>query len=99
MKDATAQRAAEKKDFEDLVALNTSAIQLIEKAKNQLNKFYNPHMYQAPEERELTEEERILQGAGQDIGDTTAKVAIAGTTQSTTLTFLQTADDAMPPPP
>merc|ERR1719183_3247284 len=98
---ATENRAAEKKAFDEFIALNTSAIQLIKKAINQLNKFYNPHMYQAPEERELTEEERILQGAGQDIGDTTAKTTIAGTTQTTTLVFTQIAsnDAGMPPPP
>jgi len=62
--EATEQRATEKKDFEDLVALNSSAIQLIGKAKNQLNKFYNPQMYKAPEPRELSEQDRIFQNSG-----------------------------------
>merc|ERR1719183_943971 len=105
MVEATENRAAEKSAFDEFIALNTSAIQLIKKAINQLNKFYNPHMFKAPEERELTEEERILQGAGQDIGETTAKTTIAGTTQTTTLVFAQIrahnqdADAGMPPPP
>ena len=34
-------------------------MQLLDVAKNQLNKFYNPTLYKAPERRELTEEERI----------------------------------------
>jgi hypothetical protein len=99
--DATEQRKAEHQEFNELVALNTSAVQLIEKAKNKLNKFYNPGQYKAPEDRELTDEEHVLRGAGQDIGDTTATTEIKGTTQTTTV-FLQRKsqqDPAMPPPP
>lgn len=92
--DATAQRKEENEDFHELVALNSAAVQLLEKAKNKLNKFYNPHMFKAPEERELTEEERLLKGSGQDIGDTTVRTSIAGTSQTTTV-FSQ----APPPPP
>jgi len=86
--DATAQRKAENVEFNQLVALNQSAVQLVEKAKNKLNKFYNPGQHQAPEDRELSEEEHLLRGAGQDIGDTTATTGIAGTEQVTTV-FLQ----------
>jgi predicted nucleic acid-binding Zn-ribbon protein len=86
--DATATRQKEAQEYQELVSLNTSAIQLLDKAKNKLNRVYNPQLYKAPEERELTEEERILQGAGEDIGDTTAQSAIAGTEQTTTV-FLQ----------
>merc|ERR1719506_2702256 len=89
VQDAGVQRKKENDEYHEMVTLNTSAIQLIEKAKNKLHRFYNPGQYKAPEERELTEEERLLQGAGQDIGDTTATTAIAGTTQTTTV-FLQT---------
>ena len=78
-------------DYDEMVQLNTSAIQLIEKAMNKLNKFYNPGQYKAPEERELTEEERILQGAGADIGDTTARKQILGTSQTTTIMAQQNA--------
>lgn len=93
--DATAQRKEENEDFDEMMGLNTSAVQLIQKAINKLNKYYNPHMYKAPEERELTEEEKILRGAGQDIGDVSKTAAIDGTTQTTTLVFSQ----APPPPP
>jgi peptidoglycan hydrolase CwlO-like protein len=100
--EATEQRKKENEEFNALLALNNSAVQLIEKAKNKLNKFYNPGQYKAPEERELTEEERLLQGAGQDIGDTTAKTEIAGTEQTTTV-FMQmrSQEDApsLPAPP
>jgi len=105
VQEATEQRKAENTEFNELVSLNTSAIQLVEKAKNKLNKFYNPGQYKAPEERELSEEERLLKGAGQDIGDTTAQQNIAGTSQSmgSQLSFLQLAADvkapSLPPPP
>jgi chromosome segregation ATPase len=96
VQDAGVQRKKENDEFNALMSLNNSAVQLIEKAKNKLNKFYNPGQYKAPEERELTEEERLLQGAGQDIGDTTAKTEIAGTDQTTTV-FVQA--PSLPPPP
>jgi len=98
--DATEQRKKENEEFNALIALNNSAVQLVEKAKNKLNRFYNPGQYKAPEERELTEEERLLQGAGQDIGDTTAETKIAGTEQTA---FLQTRSEVdapeLPPAP
>ena len=40
------------------------AVQLLGVAKNQLNKFYNPTLYKAPERRELTEEERPPRALG-----------------------------------
>jgi septal ring factor EnvC (AmiA/AmiB activator) len=100
--EATEQRKKENEEFNALMALNNSAVQLIEKAKNKLHKFYNPGQYKAPEDRELTDEEHVLRGAGQDIGDTTATTAIAGTEQVTTV-FLQTASEvdapSLPAPP
>jgi chromosome segregation ATPase len=89
MQEATEQRKQENAEFIEMQQLNHSAVQLINKAMNKLNKFYNPGQYKAPEDRELTDEERVLRGAGQDIGDTTAKTAIAGTSQTTTVSFLQ----------
>lgn len=98
-KEATEQRAEEHSEYQATIALNNSAIQLIEKAINKLNRFYNPGQYKAPEERELTEEERLLKGAGQDIGDTTAQTTIAGTSQTTTLSFLQISAPEQPVEP
>merc|ERR1719450_1647323 len=40
--DATATRKEEKADFEEKLALSKTAVELIFKAKNRLNKFYNP---------------------------------------------------------
>jgi len=87
--------------FHALITLNTSAVALLEKAKNKLHKFYNPGQYKAPEERELTEEERLLRGAGQDIGDVTAESIIPGTTQKlgSQLSFVEYGSPSLPPPP
>merc|ERR1719247_2956605 len=62
--EATEQRKAEHAAFLQAQAESQAATQLIEKAKNKLNKFYNPAMYKAPERRELTEEERIAVANG-----------------------------------
>eukprot|EP00933_Yihiella_yeosuensis_P049721 TRINITY_DN469_c4_g1_i1.p1 TRINITY_DN469_c4_g1~~TRINITY_DN469_c4_g1_i1.p1 ORF type:complete len:666 (-),score=205.31 TRINITY_DN469_c4_g1_i1:201-2198(-) len=48
VKKATETRDAEKKEFKELVAGNTAAIELLNVAKNRMNKFYNPHLYKAP---------------------------------------------------
>merc|ERR1719352_1623184 len=57
--EATEQRKEEHSMFLTAQAEGSAAVQLVEAAKNKLNKFYNPTMYKAPERRELTEEERI----------------------------------------
>merc|ERR550537_1452494 len=62
--DATEQRKEEHAMFLQTQAEGSAAVQLIEAAKNKLNKFYNPTMYKAPERRELTEEERIAVANG-----------------------------------
>merc|ERR1719224_67511 len=62
--EATEQRKEEHATFLQTSAEGSAAVQLIEAAKNKLNKFYNPTMYKAPERRELTEEERIAVANG-----------------------------------
>merc|ERR1719424_1330650 len=57
--EATVQRKEEHASFLQSQAESQAAVQLIEVAKNKLNKFYNPTLYKAPERRDLTEEERI----------------------------------------
>jgi len=75
---ATEQRKAENSAFQQSSAENNAAAQLIEFAKNRLNQFYNPKMYKAPAERELTEEERIYVANG-GVLTTVAPGGIAGT--------------------
>merc|ERR1719487_1238790 len=61
---ATEQRKDENAEYTELMASNTAAKQLVEMAKNRMNKFYNPKMYKPPPKRELTEEERITLNMG-----------------------------------
>jgi len=57
---ATEQRKEEHADFNESQQLNEAAMQLIEKAKNRMQKFYNPTLYKAPPKTESTMEEKII---------------------------------------
>jgi hypothetical protein len=57
---ATEQRKEEHEDFSESQQLNEAAMQLIEKAKNRLQKFYNPTLYKAAPKTENTMEEKII---------------------------------------
>merc|ERR1719379_795136 len=57
---ATEQRKEEHEDFNAATQLNEAAVQLVEKAKNRLQKFYNPTLYKAPPKTENTMEEKII---------------------------------------
>merc|ERR1719299_319748 len=77
--DATKQRKDEHKEFVQTAAENNAALQLLEVAKNRLNKFYNPTLYKEPERRELTEEERIYVNSGGADPRDAEEAAVAGT--------------------
>merc|ERR1719160_1112271 len=63
--EATEQRKEEHTDYTETLALTETAIELIGKAKQRLQKFYNPTMYKAPPKKEMTMEEKIIAaGAG-----------------------------------
>merc|ERR1719197_696372 len=78
------------------MANNTAAKELIEIAKNRINKFYNPSMYKAPPKRVLSEEERVTLNMGGTLAPTEAPGGIAGT-GVTVLVHLH--DQGAPPPP
>merc|ERR1712216_689458 len=59
--EATEQRKEENEDFTQLMASDAAAKELLGFARNRLNKFYNPKLYNAPPKKELTEAERIEQ--------------------------------------
>merc|ERR1719458_2056873 len=56
---ATEQRKEENTDYKELMASDTAAKELLKWAKNRLNKFYNPKLYNPPAKTELTAEGRI----------------------------------------
>lgn len=77
--DRTHQRKINHEEFVEELASNQAAIQLLELAKNRMNKFYNPKVYKAPPKRELTEEQRITLNMGGTLAPTAAPGGIAGT--------------------
>jgi len=91
--DATETRQEEHEDFVETLSGNTAAVDLLNFAKNRLNKFYNPSQYKAPPKRELSEDEQITVNMGGTLAPTEAPGGIAGTG----IGLLQ--GDAAPPPP
>jgi chromosome segregation ATPase len=77
--EATEQRQEENAEYKSLMASNTAAKQLLEFAKNRLNKFYNKALYKPPPKRELSEEDRIAVNMGGTAPPTAAPGGIAGT--------------------
>jgi chromosome segregation ATPase len=93
--EATMIRKEEHEDFAAELAANKAASEIIEFAKNRMNKFYNPKLYKPPPKRELTEEERITLNMGGTLAPTNPPGGIAGTG----IGLEQTGNVAAPPPP
>merc|ERR1719398_170468 len=62
--EATEQRKEEHADFLQFQTENNAALQLIEKAKNRLFKFYRPNLHKEAPAQELTDEEKLLAASG-----------------------------------
>jgi len=92
--EATEQRKEEHEEYTVLMASNGAAKELLNFAKNRLNKFYNPKLYKAPPKRELSEEDQAVLAAG----GTLAPEAAAGGIAGTGVTALAQRE-APPPPP
>jgi hypothetical protein len=93
VKEAGVQREAEHTEYQNVLQANQLAIELIGKAKNKLNKFYNPSMYVEEPQRELTAEDRAVLAAGGEVDRSIPQQPIA---------FLQThsqEDESQPAPP
>jgi len=59
--DATEQRKEEHAEYVETTQMNDAAVGLVEKAKNRMQKFYNPTLYKAPPKTEMSQEEKIMQ--------------------------------------
>merc|ERR1719446_1558148 len=95
--DATEQRKEEHGEFLTFQTENSAAVQLIEKAKNRLFKFYRPNLHKEEPRRELTEVEKVEMAAGgPDPRDAEEAVPVGGIA-GTGITALISA--APPPPP
>jgi len=111
--DRTHHREVNHEEYVEELASNQAAVQLLELAKNRMNKFYNPKLYKAAPKRELSEEERITLNMGGTLAPTAAPGGIAGTgvtaldhqddDDDDDTSFLQVSSkskrDAPPPPP
>lgn len=95
--EATMIRKEEHADFAAELAANKAASDIIDFAKNRLNKFYNPKLYKPPPKRELTEEERITLNMGGTLAPTNPPGGIAGTGIS--FDQARVGSIAAPPPP
>merc|ERR1719323_2193009 len=98
--EASMQRKEENADYKELVASDTAAKQLLLIAKNRLNKFYNPRLYQPPAKTELTAEGRIEES----ISGTAAPTPPPGGIANTGVTALGQVSahafgEVAPPPP
>merc|ERR1719453_328411 len=93
--EATMIRKEEHADVTAELTANKAASDIIDFAKNRLNKFYNPKLYKPPPKRELTEEERITLNMGGTLAPTNPPGGIAGTG----IGLDQTGNVAAPPPP
>jgi len=72
--EATEQRKEENVDFKELMTSDGAAIEILGFAKNRLNKFYNPKLYQAPPKKELSDMDRA-ENAATVLADVSAHVA------------------------
>jgi len=97
VKEAAEQRKEEHEDYQQLMQSDSTAKQVLEFAKNRLNKFYNPKQYKAPPKRELTDDERVTLNMGGTLAPTDAPGGIAGTGIGFAQLLMQ--KDAPPPPP
>ena len=99
VKEAMETRKEENEDYTTTMASNTAAKELIEFAKNRMQKFYNPSLYKAPPKRQLSEEERITLNMGGTLAPTAAPGGIAGTGISLVQVVAHQNKEAPPPPP
>merc|ERR1711933_429686 len=92
--DATEVRKEEHEEYVEALAANNAAKDLLDFAKNRLNKFYNPKLYKPPPKRQLSEEDSIVVNMGGTLAPTAAPGGIAGTGMALSQTGV-----APPPPP
>merc|ERR1719262_247060 len=99
--EATAQRKDENTEYKDLVASDTAAKELLEIARNRLNKFYNPSLYVPPAKTELSAESRIVVSMGNPDGivTTTQPGGIANTGVTVFAQLSSRAHKVAPAPP
>jgi len=84
--EATEQRKIASQEFTELMTSDTAAKELLQFAKNRLNKFYNPKLYVPPPKKELSPQEAIASG-------------MTGAASSFLQASILVSEDAPPPSP
>merc|ERR1719230_2194194 len=101
--EATSLRKSENEEFKALMASDSAAKELWEIAKNRLNQFYNPSLYNPPAKTELSAESRIVVKLGNPDGIVTTTqpggIANTGVTVFAQVSAHRQAADVAPPPP
>jgi hypothetical protein len=95
--EATENRKEEHDDYVSSTAQDQAAVQILEFAKNRLQKFYNPKLYKEAPKRVLSEEERLYANSGGDLGTTPAPGGLAGT--GVAVGFVQISQHTQDAPP
>jgi len=70
--EATALRKTEHEEYAGNIQMQEAAIEIVGKAKNRLQKFYNPSAYKAPPKKELSMEEKLASGGASSLVQTEA---------------------------
>jgi len=90
--EATSMREAEHSSNTEEMASDTAAKDLINLAKNRMNRFYNPSLYMEAPKRQLSAEDSIVVGMGGTAPPTPAPGGIGGT-------GITALNQVAPPPP
>merc|ERR1719229_2197324 len=100
---ATAQRKDENQEYKDLIASDSAAKELLEIAKNRLQQFYNPSLYNPPAKQEISAESRIVTNLGNPDGIVTTTqpggIANTGVTVFAQVSAHTHLKKVAPPPP
>mmetsp|Transcript_72878 Transcript_72878/g.152161 ORF Transcript_72878/g.152161 Transcript_72878/m.152161 type:complete len:773 (+) Transcript_72878:161-2479(+) len=70
VQEETEMRKEEHQEYTLMMKENGEAKELLNFAKNRLNKYYNPALYKAPPKRNLTEQETIYKNFGGEVDET-----------------------------
>jgi chromosome segregation ATPase len=97
--EATEMRKTETEEFNELMASDSAAKELLLFAQNRLNKFYNPKLYNPPPKRVLSDEDSIVVSMGGTLAPTAPPGGIAGTGISFAQVSAHVQHKAAPPPP
>merc|ERR1719161_1217879 len=94
--EATALRKQEHEEYAENVQMQETAIEIVGKAKNRLQKFYNPSAYKAPPKKEMSMEEKLASGGASSLVQTEAAFDAA---EASEMSFVQLRSHSQVAPP